>query len=419
MNKIIVIGAGPGGMMAAVKAAENGAEVLLLEKMNRVGKKMLITGKGRCNITNAADVPEIIRNITGNGRFLYSALQSFDNQDVMRFFQEHGVEIKVERGQRVFPVSDKAQDAVDAMYMYLHELGVKIRTEARVRDILTAEGHAAGVRLMDGEILSASAVILATGGASYPGTGSTGDGYAMAEALGHTIVPLRPSLVPLETEEDWPLAAQGLSLRNVRVQLLADGQKIAEEFGEMMFTHFGVTGPIILSLSRPAAQALADGSMVELSINLKPALTPEQLDARLQRDFLRYQRKQLKNALHDLLPSKLIEPVLDLSYLDPDAFVHQTSKEQRLRLAEVLQHMVLTVSRTRPLAEAIVTAGGIATREINPKTMESKKVPGLYLVGEVVDVDAFTGGYNLQAAFSMGAAAGCWSAWQAEPESQA
>ena len=419
MNKIIVIGAGPGGMMAAVKAAENGAEVLLLEKMNRVGKKMLITGKGRCNITNAADVPEIIRNITGNGRFLYSALQSFDNQDVMRFFQEHGVEIKVERGQRVFPVSDKAQDAVDAMYMYLHELGVKIRTEARVRDILTAEGHAAGVRLVDGEILSASAVILATGGASYPGTGSTGDGYAMAEALGHTIVPLRPSLVPLETEEDWPLAAQGLSLRNVRVQLLADGQKIAEEFGEMMFTHFGVTGPIILSLSRPAAQALADGSMVELSINLKPALTPEQLDARLQRDFLKYQRKQLKNALHDLLPSKLIEPVLDLSYLDPDAFVHQTSKEQRLRLAEVLQHMVLTVSRTRPLAEAIVTAGGIATREINPKTMESKKVPGLYLVGEVVDVDAFTGGYNLQAAFSMGAAAGCWSAWQAEPESQA
>lgn len=419
MNKIIVIGAGPGGMMAAVKAAENGAEVLLLEKMNRVGKKMLITGKGRCNITNAADVPEIIRNITGNGRFLYSALQSFDNQDVMRFFQEHGVEIKVERGQRVFPVSDKAQDAVDAMYMYLHELGVKIRTEARVRDILTAEGHAAGVRLMDGEILSASAVILATGGASYPGTGSTGDGYAMAEALGHTIVPLRPSLVPLDTEEDWPLAAQGLSLRNVRVQLLADGQKIAEEFGEMMFTHFGVTGPIILSLSRPAAQALADGSMVELSINLKPALTPEQLDARLQRDFLKYQRKQLKNALHDLLPSKLIEPVLDLSYLDPDAFVHQTSKEQRLRLAEVLQHMVLTVSRTRPLAEAIVTAGGIATREINPKTMESKKVPGLYLVGEVVDVDAFTGGYNLQAAFSMGAAAGCWSAWQAEPESQA
>ena len=419
MNKIIVLGAGPGGMMAAVKAAENGAEVLLLEKMNRVGKKMLITGKGRCNITNAADVPEIIRNITGNGRFLYSALQSFDNQDVMRFFQEHGVEIKVERGQRVFPVSDKAQDAVDAMYMYLHELGVKIRTEARVRDILTAEGHAAGVRLMDGEILSASAVILATGGASYPGTGSTGDGYAMAEALGHTIVPLRPSLVPLETEEDWPLAAQGLSLRNVRVQLLADGQKIAEEFGEMMFTHFGVTGPIILSLSRPAAQALADGSMVELSINLKPALTPEQLDARLQRDFLKYQRKQLKNALHDLLPSKLIEPVLDLSYLDPDAFVHQTSKEQRLRLAEVLQHMVLTVSRTRPLAEAIVTAGGIATREINPKTMESKKVPGLYLVGEVVDVDAFTGGYNLQAAFSMGAAAGCWSAWQAEPESQA
>lgn len=412
MKKIIVIGAGPGGMMAAAKAAENGAEVLLLEKMNRVGKKMLITGKGRCNITNAADLSEIIKNITGNGRFLYSALQAFDNQDVMQFFRDHGVEIKVERGNRVFPVSDKAQDAVDALYMYLHELGVKIRTEARVKDIITAEGRAAGVRLADGEVLAADAVILATGGASYPGTGSTGDGYVMAEKLGHSILPLRPSLVPLETEEDWPMAAQGLSLRNVRVQLLVDGKKTEEEFGEMLFTHFGVTGPIILSLSRPAAQALAEDSLVELSINLKPALTPEQLDARIQRDFQKYQRKQLKNALHDLLPGKLIEPVLDLAYLDPDAFVHQTSKEQRLRLAEVLQHMMLTISRTRPLAEAIVTAGGVSTKEIQPKTMESKLVPGLYLVGEVVDVDAFTGGYNLQAAFSMGAAAGCWSVWQ-------
>jgi len=412
MKKIIVIGAGPGGMMAAAKAAENGAEVLLLEKMNRVGKKMLITGKGRCNITNAADLSEIIKNITGNGRFLYSALQAFDNQDVMQFFRDHGVEIKVERGNRVFPVSDKAQDAVDALYMYLHELGVKIRTEARVKDIITAEGRAAGVRLADGEVLAADAVILATGGASYPGTGSTGDGYGMAEKLGHSILPLRPSLVPLETEEDWPMAAQGLSLRNVRVQLLVDGKKTEEEFGEMLFTHFGVTGPIILSLSRPAAQALAEDSLVELSINLKPALTPEQLDARIQRDFQKYQRKQLKNALHDLLPGKLIEPVLDLAYLDPDAFVHQTSKEQRLRLAEVLQHMMLTISRTRPLAEAIVTAGGVSTKEIQPKTMESKLVPGLYLVGEVVDVDAFTGGYNLQAAFSMGAAAGCWSVWQ-------
>ena len=412
MKKIIVIGAGPGGMMAAAKAAENGASVLLLEKMKRVGKKMLITGKGRCNITNAAQLPEIIQNITGNGCFLYSALQAFDNADVMQFFQEHGVPVKVERGNRVFPVSDKAQDVVDALYMYLHELGVKIRTEAKVADILTAAGRAAGVRLADGEVISADAVILSVGGASCLGTGSTGDGYAMAEKLGHTIVPLRPSLVPLETEEDWPLAAQGLSLRNVRVQLLVDGQKCAEEFGEMMFTHFGVTGPIILSLSRPAAQALAKGSLVELAINLKPALTPEKLDARVQRDFNKYQRKQLKNALHDLLPGKLIDPVLDAAYLDPDAAVHQTLKEQRQRLVSVLQHMMLTISRTRPLAEAIVTAGGVSTKEIQPKTMESKIVSGLYFAGEVVDIDAFTGGYNLQAAFSMGAAAGCWSAWQ-------
>lgn len=261
--------------------------------------------------------------------------------------------------------------------------------------------------------MHSDAVILTTGGASYPGTGSTGDGYRMAEELGHTIVPLTPSLVPLETEEDWVKDVQGLSLRNVRVMMLVDGEPVQDMFGEMMFTHFGVTGPIILSLSRKAALYLNEGShVVELSLNLKPALTPEKLDARLQRDLLTYQRKQLKNALVDLLPHKLIGPVLDAAFLDEDEPVNQLKAEERHRLVDTLQHLLLTITKTRPLAEAIVTAGGVDVKEISPKTMESKLVPGLYFAGEVTDVDAYTGGYNLQAAFSMGAAAGCWSAWQ-------
>lgn len=411
MKQIIVVGAGPAGMMAAIRAAENGANVTLLEKMKKPGRKMMITGKGRCNITNAADVPEIIRNIHGNGAFLNSSMRTFDNQDVMEFFRQQGVPVKVERGNRVFPVSDKAQDAVDAMVQRLHELGVKIELEMPVADILTQDGRVAGVRTKSGAHYKADAVILAVGGASYPGTGSTGDGYEMAKKLGHTIVPLRPSLVPLETEEEWVKDLQGLSLRNVRVTLLANNEKVQEMFGEMMFTHFGVTGPIILSLSRKAAECLAAGKYVELEINLKPALTPEKLDARIQRDFDKYIRKSLKNGLVDLLPHKMIEPLLDYAFLDPDRPVNQVTAAERHRLVEVLQHLILIVTKTRPLSEAIVTAGGVSVREINPKTMESKLVPGLYFAGEVTDVDAYTGGYNLQAAFSMGNAAGCWSVW--------
>lgn len=411
MKQILVIGAGPAGMMAAIRAAENGAAVTLLEKMKRPGRKMMITGKGRCNITNAADVPEIIRNIHGNGAFLNSSMRAFDNQDVMEFFRQQGVPVKVERGNRVFPVSDKAQDVVDAMVHRLHELDVRIELEMPVADILLQEGRVAGVRTKSGAHYKADAVILAVGGASYPGTGSTGDGYEMARKLGHTVVPLRPSLVPLETEEEWVKDVQGLSLRNVRATLLAGGEKVQEMFGEMMFTHFGVTGPIILSMSRRAAKCLAEGKFVELELNLKPALTPEKLDARIQRDFEQHIRKSLKNGLLDLLPHKLIEPVLDCAYLDPEKPVHQVTAEERHRLAETLQHLTLTITKTRPLAEAIVTAGGVSVREINPKTMESKLVPGLYFAGEVVDVDAYTGGYNLQAAFSMGNAAGCWSVW--------
>ncbi|BAL83650.1 hypothetical protein SELR_19420 [Selenomonas ruminantium subsp. lactilytica TAM6421] len=411
MKKIIVIGAGPAGMMAAIKAAENGADVTILEKMKRPGKKMLITGKGRCNITNAATVPEIIKNIHGNGKFLNSSMRAYDNEDVIYFFESAGVPTKVERGQRVFPVSDKAQDVVDAMVHKLHELGVKIETDSPVRDILVQDNEVKGVILQSGVRLKAEAVILCTGGASYPGTGSTGDGYKMAQKLGHTLMDIRPSLVPLETEEDWVKSVQGLSLRNVKATLLVDGEKKTDMFGEMMFTHFGVTGPIILSLSRAATEALQNDAFVELELNLKPALAEDVLDARLQRDFAKYQRKQLGNAMVDLLPHKLIEPVLDAAFLEMDKPVHQITVEERHRLGQTLQHLPLTITKARPIAEAIVTAGGISVKEINPKTMESKLVKGLYFAGEVVDVDAYTGGYNLQAAFSMGAAAGNWSVW--------
>lgn len=411
MKDILVVGAGPAGMMAAITAAENGARVTLLEKMQRVGRKMLITGKGRCNLTNAAPVPELIRQFKGNGAFLHSAFAAFDNADIMRFFEQQGVPVKVERGGRVFPVSDKAADCVEAMLARLHELGVAVRTGEAVAAVLTREGRAAGVRTAAGEEIAADAVILAVGGASYPGTGSTGDGYDIARQLGHTVTRILPSLVPLETEEQWPRDVQGLSLRNVRVKLLVDGRERQEMFGEMMFTHFGVTGPIILSLSRTAAQALADGAFVELEIDLKPALTPEKLAARILRDFETYQRKQVKNALVDLLPHRLIPVLIDAAYLDGEEFVHQVTQEERHRLAEALKHLVLTVARTRPLAEAIVTAGGVCVKEIDPRTMESRLVPRLYFAGELVDVDAFTGGYNLQAAFSMGVAAGSYSVW--------
>lgn len=420
-DKIIVVGAGPAGMMAAIKASENGAYVVVLEKMNRPGKKMLITGKGRCNITNVAEKQELIRNIPGNGKFLYSCLEAYDNEDVRLFFQTLGVPTKVERGGRVFPVSDKAADVVDAMVLHLHELGVELVTDARVAEILTAPDEAAenqqshtravGVRLADGREYFGDSVIVATGGMSYPGTGSTGDGSRWAARLGHHVVRQLPALVPLETEDEWVWELQGLALKNVKAALLAEGKKIADMFGEMLFTHFGVSGPIVLSLSRQAARHLAQGEFVELELDLKPALSMEQLDARLLRDFEKYQNKEIKNGMRDLLPGRLIEPVLDAAYLRPERPVHTVTREERHTLAAILKGLPMIISGTRPIAEAIVTAGGVDVKEIDPKTMESKLVRGLYFVGETVDVDGYTGGYNLQAAFSMGAAAGNWSVW--------
>jgi len=415
VNQIVIVGAGPAGMMAAAAAAECGGSVLLLEKMPRVGRKMMITGKGRCNVTSADDVPDIIRNIIGNGRFLNSSLRAFDNADVMAFFEGLGVPLKTERGNRVFPQSDRAADVVDAMMKHLRDQEVEIRTNTSVSGLLTEANKICGVRLVDGSEVEAAAVILAMGGASYPATGSTGDGYVLARAVGHTVTPIFPALVPLVTRETWVREVQGLSLRNVRATLYHAGKKEQDFFGEMLFTHFGVTGPIILQLSRRASELLRDGKKdIELRLNLKPALTHEKLRERVDRDFAAYEQKHLHNGMIDLLPKRLIDIVLNAAGLAPERVVGQISSKERERLVRVLQALPLTIMGTRPIVEAIVTAGGVATHEINPRTMESKIVKHLYFVGELVDVDAYTGGYNLQAAFSMGHAAGCHSVWNLE-----
>lgn len=410
MKTVVVVGGGPAGMMAAIKAAENHAKIILLEKMDRLGRKLMITGKGRCNLTNTADIPEIIHNIPGNGVFLNSVLRAFDNHDIIQFFTERGVATKIERGGRVFPVSHKAADIVTALETRLRELSVDIRCQTAVKELIVKKGKIDGVRLYNGVIIAADAVVLAVGGASYPETGSSGDGAVMAAPLGHTIIPLRPALVPLEVGEDWAKSLSGLSLRNIEAQLFVKGTFKEKQFGEMLFTHFGISGPIILTLSRQAALALEHNTAVEIFLNLKPALTAKQLEKRVQRDFTKYQKKTVKNGMSDLLPNRLILPILALADLAPKKPVHQITRAERLRLVNILQHVPLTVRRTRPLAEAIVTMGGISVREIHPKTMESKICPRLFIAGEAADIDGFTGGYNLQAAFSMGAAAGRWSA---------
>lgn len=411
-TKVIVVGGGASGMMAAGRAAELGAEVHVLEKMNQPGKKLLITGKGRCNITNYSDRDNLIKNMPGNGSFLFSAFSAFSNYDLISFLQERGVETKVERGDRVFPVSDDAEDVTRVFRAYAEQYGSKIITNSPVTEILCEQGHVTGIKIAGGKIFPADKIILATGGASYPGTGSTGDGYKMAEKLGHTIQPLRPALVPLETGEAWVKELQGLTLKNVAATAYCGERVLDRDFGELLFTHFGVSGPIILSLSGKIASAFAkdNAQEVQIRINLKPALSEEQLYARLQRDFTEFARKQFKNALHKLLPHKLIPVVVDLSGISGEKAVHQITREERRRIVQLLMNLRLTVTKSRPLEEAIVTAGGVSVREINPKTMESKIVKGLYFAGEVIDIDGYTGGFNLQAAFSTGYAAGTHAA---------
>ncbi|MDW7684116.1 MAG: NAD(P)/FAD-dependent oxidoreductase [Bacillota bacterium] len=409
--RIVVIGGGPAGMMAAGQAAAAGAAVTLLERNDRLGKKLAITGKGRGNVTNTADIEDIVAQFPGNGTFLYGALYRFTNEDVRTFFRELGVPSVEERGGRVFPVSQKASDLVQAMECFLEKTGVRVQTGCRVSEITQENGRVTAVACGQNDRLGRQP-ILATGGASYPATGSTGDGYRLAERLAHTIVKPRPALVPLETAEPWVPELTGLALKNVEARLVVDGQTAAAEFGEMLFTHYGVSGPIILTLSREAAAALLRGKKPVIEIDLKPALAPEQLDARLKRDFEKFARKQFKNCLDDLLPQRLIEPVVAASGISPVLPVNQVTKKQRQQLGDVLKRLRMTVTAMRPIKEAIVTAGGVSVKEIDPTTMESKLVTGLYFAGEIIDIDGNTGGYNLQAAFSTGYVAGIFAAQQ-------
>lgn len=404
-NRTGIIGAGAAGLFAAGRAASLGNHVVVFEKNRRAGKKLLITGKGRCNITNNCTIDELMANIPGNGRFLYSALNKFNNQNIMDFFDAVNVPVKTERGNRVFPVSDRSHDVVNALMNYDRNHGAKFLHEAPVKEIICEENEVKGVLLQNSDFYELDSVILATGGISYPMTGSTGDGHKMAEKLGHTITDLKPSLVPLEIREEWAARLQGLTLKNVGLTAFDNkSNKVYYEQGEMLFTHFGVSGPMILSASRH----IMDCGYTEayFLIDLKPALDEETLDQRLQRDFAKYSRKQFVNSLSDLLPKSLIPVFIELSGISPEKPVHQITKSERRNLVKLLKGIKLTVSKPRPVSEAIVTAGGVSIKEINPSTMESKLIKGLFFAGEVIDVDAYTGGFNLTIAFSTGYIAG-------------
>ena len=396
----IVIGGGPAGMFAAITAAQNRHKVLLLERNDRLGKKLLITGKGRCNVTNNCGVDEVLKNVPRNGRFLYSVMNAFPPERIMSFLEDYGCSLKTERGNRVFPVSDKSQSVLEALQRAMRRAGVEIRT-ARVQEILTENGSVTAVQT-DKETVPCSWVILATGGLSYPATGSTGDGYNMAQRLGHTIIPGAGSLVPLETEGEDAPEMQGLALRNVDVKLLdAKGKKLFADFGELLFTHFGVSGPTVLS-----ASAHLKGENCRLVIDLKPALEESKLDARLLRDLEMYKNRSMENALTDLLPRSMIPVMLRRCGIDPAMQANSLTKQQRRSLIEQLKGFCLTITGKRPVAEAIITSGGIKVSEIDPRTMESKKVAGLYFAGEIIDCDAYTGGFNLQIAWATAYAAG-------------
>ena len=416
--KVIVIGGGPSGMMAAITAAKRNDDVILIEKNNSLGRKLLITGKGRCNITSSLEMSEFINNTPGNGRFLFSVFQQFTNKDIIDMLKRNGLEVKKERGNRIFPVTDQAQSVLDCFIKELRKNNVKIMINCQVKKVNAKIGESTdksvvSVELENGKIIKADKIIIATGGKSYPKTGSTGDGYKFARSLGHTIISPKASIVPLEAEKSLCQSLQGLSLRNVKIQLknIENNKKIYEDFGEMLFTHFGVSGPTILSSSahllrvKNVDELLKQGK-IKLIIDLKPALTLEELDSRILRDFEEVKNKEFKNSLDKLLPKKMIETVIKLSGIKENKKVNEITKEERLKLVELLKNFEVKITGFRPIEEAIVTAGGVSTKEINPKTMESKLVKGLYFAGEVIDVDSYTGGFNLQIAYSTGFVAG-------------
>lgn len=406
MSKVYVIGGGAAGMIAAIAAARNGHKVVLLEKNEKLGKKLFITGKGRCNITNACNKEEFFEQIVSNPKFLYRAYHSFSNYDTMNFFEELGLPIKTERGNRVFPESDKSSDVIAVLKRELERQGVDIRYRAEVDKLLVRDGSFYGVQLKNTEELLGDDVIVCTGGLSYPLTGSTGDGYQYAKALGHTITQQYPSLVPIHVKESFVKDLMGLSLKNIEIIVTAGSKTVYRDFGELLFTHFGVSGPVILSASSYIIPYLAKQEALVLSMDLKPALSIEQLDARILRDFEEFKNKQFKNSLERLLPNKLIDVIIRLSNIDPEKKVNSVTKEERLGLATLLKNLKLHITKLSDYGQAVVTKGGINVKEINPSTMESKQMKHVYFAGEVLDLDALTGGYNLQIAWSTGYLAG-------------
>lgn len=413
--EVVVIGGGPAGMMSAISAAESGNKVILLEKMDRLGRKLLITGKGRCNITSALPIDDFIQNIPGNGQFLYSCFKNYTNLDIIQFLKSQGLEVKEERGNRIFPKTDKSLDVLECFKKKLRELRVEIIYNTKVTTIVPNAGkEKLQVKTEDNKVFLADKVVLATGGKSYPLTGSTGDGYKIANELGHTVTKIKPSLVPLESYDKKTCKdLQGLSLRNVNIQFrnLENNKVIYEDFGEMLFTHFGVSGPTILSGSAHLVrykniEELLKNRKIVLKIDFKPALSEEKLDERILRDFLEFKNKQFKNSLDKLLPQKLIPIIIEKSGINPDKKVNEINKKERKELIKILKNFEIEISGFRPIEEAIVTSGGISIKEINPKTMESKLIPNLYFAGEIIDVDAYTGGFNLQIAYSTGYTAG-------------
>lgn len=404
MHKVIVVGGGAAGMMAAIQSARKGNQVLLLEKNERLGKKLFITGKGRCNVTNGCDIEELFGKVVTNHRFLYSSFYSFTNQDAIDFFEELGVPLKRERGERIFPVSDHSSDVIRALDKEMDRLGVDVRLNAEVKNLIIEDDRIIGIKMANGKTEKADSVIVTTGGLSYPSTGSTGDGFRWAKDAGHKVTELTPSLVPVHIKEEWCKQMMGLSLRNTGFKAFAGKKKIYEEQGELLFTHFGISGPVVLSFSAYANKYLEKG--ITVILDLKPAMSKEQLDARILRDFADKINKQFKNSLDDLLPKKMIPIIIERSAISPEKKVNEITKEERARLVTLLKEFDLTVTGLGNWREAIITKGGIAVKEVDPSTMESKLIEGLYFAGEILDLDALTGGYNLQIAWSTAYLAG-------------